>query len=241
MKTKNLLSILSLAIASLISSCKTTVKEELIVIPITSMCVTNCTADSVQAYLTLGSIGDTNYVQNTSGIFGISDSGTQNSFWIAPNDTLCYTSPLGKGFNGNITFGTPPVNCPDTTQFPNGINLLEFALNNNFAVNSQETVDISCVAGVNCIINTTFTGGGAWNNGTDSISVIENGKLYSNTGLSGVYPYMCDSCIGTTSKVPYCAGRKPKAKPQATKICNIQRNSTSNGGVIVVGYKGVAN
>jgi hypothetical protein len=246
MKKVNFLGIIGVAIiiafGSLMASCmeETTevVSQELIVIENTSLCVLNNTNDSVTAYLTLGSIGDTNYVQSTVGIFGILTSGTQNSFVIAPHDTLCYMSPNGKGFNGNISFGVPPQNCPDTTQLPNGINLFEFALNNAFNVNGQETIDISCVSGVNSYIMVSMFNGGAWNNGADTVKVFRNGDLYENTGLTGVFPFGCDSCVGITPRTPYCAGHKPYATPQKTNMCNIQRNSTANGGAILVQFNG---
>lgn len=204
----------------------------------TSLCIINCTKDTVLTYVTLGSIGDTNYVQNTYGMFGVLDSAVQTSFYLLPNDTLNYISPIGKGINGNITFGYPPQNCPDTTQTPDGINLFEFNLNDNFLVNAQETIDISCVSGVNCYIVSSMIGGGSWNNGTDTLVFFGNNDLYSNTGLSGVFPFGCDSCIGITPHTPYCVGHKPYATPQKTKICNIQRNSTANGGVVLVRFSG---
>lgn len=246
MKKQNILGtigiVMIIAFCSFLVSCmyeKTeTVKEELIVIENTSLCVINNSQDTVLTYLTLGSIGDTNYLQSTLGIFGIDTSLVQGSFTLLPNDTLFYMSPLGKGFNGNLSFGTPPMNCPDTAQYPKGINIFEFALNNNFAPNSQETIDISCVSGVNCYIVSSMIGGGSWNNGTDTVSFFGNSDLYKNTGLSGVFPFGCDSCIGITPHTPYCVGHKPYATPQKTKICNIQRNSTTNGGVVIVRFSG---
>lgn len=247
MKTmKNLIVIISAIFSSLVfTRCNQEVKvvtEDVIIIPSTAMCIANTTQDSVLVYLTMGSVGDTNYVQGTLGIWGITTSGNQSSFWVAPNDTLCYMSPIGKGFNGNITFGTPPVNCADTTLYPNGINLFEFNLNDNFVVNAQETIDISCVSGVNSYIQATLIGGGIyWNNGTDSVYTIKNSGLYQNDGQNGVFPFGCDSCTVITSKTPYCAGHKPYATPQKQSICNIQRNATGNGGVILVQFNGYAN
>ena len=115
----------------------------------TEVLVINETKDTVCAYLTLGS--DTNYITDVNGIFGITLSGLQGFFFLAPNDTVSYKSPVGKGFSGNITFGTPPINCPDTLDFPYGINIFECSLNNGFASvpNAQETIDISFFSGVN--------------------------------------------------------------------------------------------
>lgn len=204
----------------------------------TSLYLVNSTSDSVLTYITLGSLGDTNYVQNIYGIFGILDSVTQGSFYIAPYDTVYYLSQTSKGLNGNITFGYPPQNCPDTTQTPNGINLFEFNLNDNFLVNAQETIDISCVSGANTFMKVSMKGGGYWNNGTDTIKSFYNNDLYNNVGLNGVYPFGCDSCVGITSKTPYCAGHKPYSKPQTKNICNIQRNANFSGGKVYVNFVG---
>ncbi len=240
MKIKNRISLLifSAIISLIFFGCNQSSNQDLPVNTNTTLCITNSTSDSVLAYITLGNIGDTDYVQSTVGIFGITNGSSQNSFWLAPNDTLYYTSPTGKGLDGNITFGTPPVNCPDTVMYPNGINLFEFALNDNFLINAQETVDISCISGVNCIIGSSFSGGGSWTNGADTITSIQNSKLYDNIGLSGVFPFGCDSCIGITSHTPYCAGHKQYATPQKTKICNIQRNAINNGGNVIIEFNG---
>ena len=185
-----------------------------------------------------GSIGDTNYVQSPIGIFGIQ---TGNSFWIAPNDTLTYQSANNLGINGNISFGVAPQNCPDTLINPTGINLFEFNLNDNFVVNAQETIDISCASGVNSIISATMTGGGYWNNGTETVFDFINGRLYDNTGMSGVFPFGCDSCVGITPHTPYCSGHKPYATPQSKNICNIQRNASANGGIVIIQFNGFTN
>ncbi len=217
------------------------IEDELVIIENTSLCVINNSKDTTIVYLTLGSIGDTNYVQSTLGIFGIDTSAVQGSFTLLPNDTLIYMSPIGKGFNGNLSFGTPPINCPDTVHYPKGINIFEFTLNNNFDINSQETIDISCVSGVNCYIVLSMIGGGLWNDGKDTLSFFGNNDLHKNTGLSGVFPFGCDSCVGITLHTPYCVGHKPYATPQKTKICNVQRNYTANGGIVLVRFSGYSN
>jgi hypothetical protein len=204
----------------------------------TSLCIINCTNDTVLTYITLGSVGDTNYVQNTFGVFGVLDSAVQTSFYLLPYDTINYISPVGKGINGNITFGYAPQNCPDTTQTPDGINLFEFNLNDNFLVNAQETIDISCVSGVNSFMQVAMIDGGLWNNGIDTVLFFLNGSLYNNLNQSGVYPFGCDSCVGITKKTPYCSGHKPYAKPQSKNICNIQRNASSFGGTVFLKFAG---
>ena len=91
----------------------------------TELLVVNETTDSVVVYLTLGA--DTNYVTNVNGIYGITTTGLQGFFILAPHDTVSYTSQP-KGFSGNLSFNTPPLNC-STKQIPTGINIFEFALN----------------------------------------------------------------------------------------------------------------
>lgn len=206
----------------------------------TKLFVVNQTNDSVLVYLTLGS--DTHYVTDVFGVFGITTNGLQGSFVMYPNDTLSYQSPCGRGFNGNITFGTPPVNCPDTNSFPFGINLFEFALNNNFAgiTDAQETVDISCVSGVNSKIICNLSDNN-WNDGDSvGITTFGNSYIYDNVYRIGVFPYGCDSCT-VIKNPPDCIGHKPYSQPQKKNICNIQRDSDKNGGDVYVIFAGFLN
>jgi len=204
----------------------------------TELCIVNSTDDSVIVYLTLGS--DTNYVTNVNGIYGITETGLQGCFVIAPNDTVSYKSPCNKGFNGNLAFGTAPNNCPDTTLYPNGMNIFEFALNNNFngIQNAQETIDISCVSGVNCKIGCNFSNRN-WNAGdTTGFASIENSYIYDNVGRVGVFPYGCDSCT-VIKNPPICPNHKKFSQTQRKNICNVQRNATLKGGKLYVTYNGV--
>jgi hypothetical protein len=206
--------------------------------PNTELCVVNSTTDTVNVFLTLGS--DTNYVTNVNGIYGITTSGLKGSFSLAPNDTVSYQSPCGKGFNGNIAFGDYANNCPDTTVYPNGMNIFEFALNNNFngIPNAQETIDISCVSGVNCKITCNLSANN-WNAGdTLGFTSFGNSFLYDNVYRVGVFPYGCDSCT-VIKAPPVCPNHKKYSQPQKKNICNVQRNSTLKGGQIYVVYGGV--
>lgn len=206
----------------------------------TEVCVVNSTKDTVIVYLTLGS--DTNYVTNVNGVFGITEIGLQGYFILSPNDTISYKSPCNKGFNGNLSFGTAPNNCPDTTLYPNGMNIFEFALNNNFngIPNAQETIDISCVSGVNCKIGCNFSQNN-WNAGdTVGFTSIENSYLYDNVGRIGVFPFGCDSCT-VIKNPPVCPNHKKFSQPQSKNICNVQRNATLKGGKLYVIYGGVLN
>lgn len=202
----------------------------------TELFVVNQTKDSVLVYLTLGA--DTNFVTNVNGIFGITATGLQGSFILAPNDTVSYQS-AGKGFGGNITFGTPPVNCPDTNLFPFGINLFEFSLNDSFAGtnHAQETVDISCVSGVNSKITCNLSDAD-WNDGDSTgIQTFENSFLYDNVFRIGVFPFGCDSCT-VIKNPPVCTGHKPFSQPQKKSICNIQRDAGKKWGKVYVQFGG---
>jgi len=205
----------------------------------TTLYVVNETKDTVDVFLTVGA--DTNYITNVKGIFGILDSGLQGSFTMLPNDTVFYQSPSNKGFSGNITFNTPPMNCPPNIKFADGINIFEFSLNNNFywLKYPQETIDISCVSGVNCRIGCKIDSLGGWNagNGIDSFSYFENSFIYDNVGRIGVYPVGCDSC-SKIYKPPVCDNPLKPSKPQPANTCNIQRDASKKGGNVFVIYKG---
>lgn len=147
--------------------------------------------DSVLTYLTLGA--DTNFITNVNGIFGISDSGLQGSFWMHKDSVYVYDYS-GKGLSGNFSFNTPPLNCP-TTAFPTGNNLFEVTLNNAGTVSkAQETVDISCVAGINALGKYELTGGGDWIAGGNSVNSFANAEIYQNVDSVGVFPFGCDDC-----------------------------------------------
>ena len=221
--------------AWVLKHCDAPIKEEIA----TTLCVTNETNDTVDVFLTIGA--DTNYITSVKGIFGIQDTGMQGSFVLLPKATLFYKSPSGKGFSGNISFSTPPMNCPPNTTFPDGINIFEFALNNNFAgvQYPQETIDISCVSGVNCRIRWEIDSLRGWSagNGIDSFKYFENSYLYDNVGRIGVYPIGCDSC-SRIYEPPICDNPLKPSLPQPSNTCNIQRDANKKGGFVYVIYKG---
>jgi hypothetical protein len=190
--------------------------------------VTNSSDSAVTAYLTLN-VGD-NFVDNVNGIFGISsEKNLQGSFTLNPKDTLWYES--SKIMSGNLTFNNPPLNCPV------GITQYEFTLNNfGSAPKAQETIDISCVAGVSTIGKFSVFGGGKWTNGVDTTSVTEfqNNVLDKNTNVTGVYPYGCTNCTFSHNP-PKCVDTS-KVKPSDKPICNVQRSANESGGKVLVVY-----
>lgn len=213
----------------------------------THLTVTNDTAAPVEVWLTLGSVGgcvqnvtlnDVNFVTNRV-------SANQGSFKLAPHDSVSYTAPPNTCLSGNVAFGGPPQNCPDRIQFPNGMNLAEFTLNNSSqGPNAQETVDISAVYGVNAHLQFQLSGGGAWNAGAgqQNIAAFENRALLDNIGLVGVFPYGCDDCIRRTSPTVTCPGPNVPPFPDmcdATHLCNVQRDASSAGGTVQIIFKGL--
>lgn len=203
---------------------------------ITTLSVVNMSNDTITAWLTLG-CGPLNIV-NTAGIFGIGDTALQASFIVLPNDTLYYTPVSNRILSGNITFNTYPQNCPDTIQFPTGINLFEFTLNNKvLGGGQQETIDISGVAGFNVVGLFNLSGGGSWNAGADHQGVVffKNDSLYKNSDVIGIYPFGCDDCISSVSP-PICPNHKPFAQPKKKPTCNVQRPCTTSGGTVTIGY-----
>jgi hypothetical protein len=211
-------------------------KKEEVLHNTTVLSVENLSKDTVLVYLTLNQ--SSGYINDVNGVFGIkSKNKKQGSFKLLPKETKTYTSPDGIALNGNIAFWDVPLNCPYV-----GATMFEFNLNNEqIKVNSQETVDISCVAGVNAYgeISIIQGVGGAWTDNIHSkpITNIKNKPLYKNTGISGVYPYGCTNCINTAG-TPDCDGRPSYATPNTKHICNVQRNAKNSGGTVTIGYIG---
>lgn len=196
----------------------------------TELAVTNGSEDTILVYLTLNN--DADYLGNVNGVFGIkSTNKLQGSFTLKPHDTAYYTSSMPM--SGNISFVKAPMNCP----FEASTTLFEFNVNNyGTAKDAQETMDISCVAGVNTIGRFEVSGGGAWVDGlSDTITSIQNDSLYKNFGISGVYPYGCTNCINHDG-MEDCKGHPKYAKPNTHHICNVQRYAKLSGGRMVITY-----
>jgi len=193
--------------------------------------VVNSTNDSVQMFLTINSPADSTWVQSVDGIFGIpSGSGLQGSVWLQPNDTLSYTPTLQ--FSGNIAFGTGPLNCP-SQDWVTGVNIFEWSV--NVPEGSNEGLDLSCVAGVNCIMCIDLVGGPDWLANGKSIRTIENKDMWHNTGIYGVFPYGCTNCTNTEGKQE-C--QTPNETPNTDKICTPTRAINEKGGLIRITFKG---
>ena len=189
--------------------------------------------DSVLTYVTLSD--EAGFEDNVKGIFGIADSGLQGSFYLHTDSVYSYTST--KPISGNITFNSPPINCP-TDDFPTGTNEFEFTLNNYGTVDkAQETIDISNVAGVNALGGYKMTGGGAWIAGGDTILLFEVYPMYQNVGRAGVFPFRCDDCVASVNP-PKCTDTLSPSKPQKKHICNVSRDAKQSGGKVHITFTG---
>lgn len=201
----------------------------------TELRVYNDSPDSVLVYLTLSGYpasDSAEFVQNVNGIFGCSQTGLNGSFWLHAQDSVSYVS--STGFSGNLGFGAQPINCPEKA-WPTGVNIFEFNLNE-----PQESLDISCMAGVNCILRTDLIGGPAWpaSNLYPDPRVLQNDSMYMNTGLVGVYPYGCTNCTNTEGKQ---SCQYPTDRPNTAAICNPTRAAGDKGGIVKVTFLGYTN
>lgn len=206
--------------------------------PATLMKIYNGSKDNVLIYITLGATRGC--IQNVLDIPFIQDTvagqrSLQGYFTLMPGDSTIAYAPDSLGYNGVISFNFQPDNCP-TTKYPNGINQFEFILNNAFqAINAQESINISCVHGVNCVIRVDAVTLNPFNAGPTipNIQSFANTMERSQIGIAGVYPYGCDTCTG--SKTPPACIQLPQPAQKAS-ICQVQRNASQSGGLIKVIY-----
>ena len=211
---------------------------------ITECIVVNNTEKPVQLWLTLG-VGEP-FVQGVKSVSPQfkpeSNNPNQGHMELLPGleNALRYTPPASLQFSGNFCFGSVPLNCPPP-EFPNGVNLAEFTLNPKNP-GGTETVDISCVAGVNAEILFQLKGGGAWSSGPyANVDQFFNGPIGDNVGRIGVFPYLCSGCTNTDNH-PVCSNPPVDAPkhPQCQKegICNVQRSEFSEGGEVFISFQG---
>lgn len=210
----------------------------------TRILLTNGTHTPVLTYITLGATEGC--IQEVSGLT-FSDKGIEiivdaplmGHFILNANTSFYINTTKGLGFNGNITFNTPPLNCK-TPEFPFGVNTAEFIVNNGFQDgNPQETIDNSCVAGANSIIKFNVSAADwAANYGKISVQTFMNDVWDKNTEIVGVYPFGCDDCTSSVSP-PSCVGLQPQ-NSNKEPICNVQRDAKSNdGGKVEIVFMGL--
>lgn len=200
----------------------------------TELTLVNNSQDTALVFLTLSGYPPNlapNYVQNVNGVLNCTQNGLNGSFYLLPGDSTSYV-PI-KRLSGNLSFGSPPINCP-TESFPTGVNLFEFNLNC-----PQESIDISAVSGVNCILEVDLIGGPNWPAAQyNNPRKIWNDSMYKNTGLVGVFPLGCTNCVNTQGKQACIT--EPET-PDSTHICNPTRAKNNKGGSVRVVFKGFTN
>jgi len=207
----------------------------------TTLHVKNNSSQAVITYITLGATAGC--VQDVSQLITDGNPITKmyplmGHFELPAGATVTLSAPNNEGLNGNFSFGTPPLNCP-TPQLPNGVVLAEFIINNGFQQNGQETIDISCVPGVNALLafemsSTDWTSN--WGKIT-SVQKIENSTKLNNTDRVGVFPYGCDNCTSSDNP-PECVGKQSKYANKEP-ICNVQRPAGNNqGGTLTLVFNG---
>lgn len=203
--------------------------------------ITNHSSSSVLTYITLGAtegcVQDVGLLSLTHDIQINALFPLMGNFVLPAGLTVRVTAPEGLGLNGNVSFGTPPLNCP-CPDFPEGVNLAEFIINNGFQPGGQETVDISCVCGANAFIGMSLSAND-WtsNGGAIPVNYFANDTRYENTGIVGVFPYGCDNCTSSDNP-PDCIGRHPD-QANTYPICNVQRPASGNqGGVVGIHFTG---
>ncbi|HLB56592.1 MAG TPA: hypothetical protein VJK30_04610 [Coxiellaceae bacterium] len=153
---------------------------------------------------------------------GKGQSGTINIVPITPTSANCTSlaatnnAPTSQASVAFSVSNLPWSNVPPTT-------LAEFTLN---GVNSQDTIDISAVSGVNNLIQIT---------GTSNKFNIDMSKATpgSYNGIAGIYPLGCDICSGSVGP-PNPPGVQPKANCQGgtqydpVPVCQIARTQITD-------------
>lgn len=197
----------------------------------------NVTKDSVLVWVTLGATPGC--LQDVTKIpFITSGSGLVGSFYLAAGDSTIAYAPDSLGFNAVFSFNGQPNNCPDTVQYPTGINQYEFIVNNAFqAGNPQESINISCVHGVNCVIRVDMITENFFNAGptVPEVSSFANTLNRNQVNIPGVYPYACTHCTDYIG-APTCITLPQPVCSAAT--CQIQRAANLSDGLIKVIYMG---
>ena len=197
----------------------------------------NATEDTVEVWVTLGATPGC--LQDVTKIpFVTSGSGLVGSFFLAPGDSTIAYAPDSLGFNGVFSFNAQPANCPDSAQYPTGINQYEFIVNNAFQEGApQESINISCVHGVNCVIRVDMVTKNTFNAGPSvpSVSSFANTMDRNQLNIPGVYPYGCTHCTDYIG-APSCIKLPQPVCKKAT--CQIQRDAKLSDGLIKVIYLG---
>lgn len=210
----------------------------------TTLHVRNDSPETVKVYLTLGAtpgcVQDVSTLTFTPPVTLTVIAPLMGCFDVMSGAEVEIAAPAGSGLglNGNLCFGTPPLNCP-CEQWPEGVCLAEFIVNNGFQPGGHETVDISGVCGANARLRFDLSADD-WSSNGGAIAPVKtfaNRTRYENTGIVGVFPYGCDNCTSSDAP-PSCVGKHPEFA-NAEPICNVQRPAQGNaGGSVRVAFLG---
>jgi hypothetical protein len=204
----------------------------------TNISVTNDSdIDSVKVYLTIQA------PNSVVGMFGIQANDTtgicSQGYFYAVQDSTYYLDYSDELFGFNISFDSPPLPCNTAIEigYLNGINIFEGSINCEF-----EVFDISCVDGVNSILNVSVSDTTNWSTGTKAnkqtfLSTQNKLGIDSNLNIRGVFPYRCTDCIDINpNNVPKNCFNK-KIICNTDRICQVARTN-KKGGLINVQYLG---
>ena len=111
-------------------------------------------------------------------------------------------------------------------------------MNNSYQAGSpQESINISCVHGVNCVIRVNIKTNSAFNAGPTipAVTSFANTMDRNQINIAGVYPYACTHCTDYIG-APGCI--KLPQPVNTEQICQVQRPANQSGGLIKVFYLG---
>ena len=161
----------------------------------------------------------------------------QASIELAPDEEVEIAAPDGQALNGNFSYDSAPTQCNPALGEPpfDGTTLAEFNLNGG-----QETLDISCVGGINAVWGCKVDGGTPWKAGPAGVVGTFHNRARANAGLPGVFPYGCDDCTASVSPPSCIEPGKDNEPPQRDAICNVQRDGFDEPGGGTVEYRFVS-
>jgi hypothetical protein len=213
----------------------------------TNLVVKNNTDSPVPVLITLGAGYGINSVTQLPASWHITPhpDGTnlKGSFTLPANSSVAFNSGANS-FSGNVAFGPTfaAMGCGGSACYPNATNLAEFTLNY-----PGETVDISCVNGVNAFISYQLSGGATWTDNVSpaAVSSFANKAMGQNANIPGVYGWQATTCTGNPNPPnPTADCPAPNDAPGASELssaesCNVQRKGDAPfGGTVTIIFNG---
>ena len=200
----------------------------------TKLSVSNHTPNSVSVYVSFSNIQGNCNVENFPVLTPVAGKEKlMGTFNLASGSTQEF-APKGYFLSGNICFFVEP-RCPimgaDFFNGGDGTNIAQFSLNT--PDQKDEDFSISCINGVNTIMEMKVDENDHWMCNNNSITSIANKGVYENKGNMGVFPVNCSGC--TTTDDPKACTSLESGEPQDNDICKVIRQSNNaNGGTVQV-------